>query len=146
MVGSVTGLMRHEVNNLLSPMTSQLVSETNVITIIKLMHECDTFLKVAWVRIGLFSRYYFFNSPNKNVRWLFETVKSVLVWSRYCSWSSCGWFRTSGRRCLMCPTGGIRTLVAWARTPLGMPKTCPAVVEWILSRWWELKIKRLNLG
>ena len=68
MVGSVTGLMRHEVNNLLSPMTSQLVSETNVITIIKLMHECDTFLKVAWVRIGLFSRYYFFNSPNKNVR------------------------------------------------------------------------------
>ena len=30
-------------HNLLSPMTSQLVSKTNVITITKLMHKCDPF-------------------------------------------------------------------------------------------------------
>ena len=40
-------LTRH--HNLLSPMTSQLVSKTNVITITKLMLKCGTFRKVPWV-------------------------------------------------------------------------------------------------
>ena len=38
-------------HNLLSPMTSQLVSKTNVITITKLMLKCNTFLKVPTLRI-----------------------------------------------------------------------------------------------
>ena len=40
-------LTRH--HNLLSPMTSQLVSKTNVITITKLLLKCGTFRKVPWV-------------------------------------------------------------------------------------------------
>ena len=41
-------------HNLLSPMTSQLVSKTNVITIIKLMLECDTFLKVPCLFLSFY--------------------------------------------------------------------------------------------
>ena len=33
-------------HNLLSPMTSQMVNKTKVITITKLILKCDTFLKV----------------------------------------------------------------------------------------------------
>ena len=47
-------------HNLLSSMTSQLVSETNVITITKLMLICDTFLKVPWIAVFIFSKLYNF--------------------------------------------------------------------------------------